>query len=205
MLDNPHIPTIQGFPRKTLLSLKDDNQQTCLMIDESDLAFVDLDSSNSLVPTIRPNLIVLRTVTESHGWLGLGPNYFAAGNLDLHRFLAQRFLSTLVPGWTQQTSLRLVHQEPTSQREELANFRHEILSQLQCHFHLKIIPGNAPCNLLQVTSELFVTLRKQHSAIDLTMRWGERDSGLTNNHLHFALWHHEGLQQFLSVLKQLEY
>jgi len=205
MLDNPHIPTIQGFPRKTLLSLKDDNQQTCLMIDESDLAFVDLDSSNSLVPTTRPNLIVLRTVTESHGWLGLGPNYFAAGNLDLHSFLARRFSPTLVPGWVQQTGLELVHQEPTVQREELADFRHEILPQLQCHSHLKIIPGNAPYDLLKATSDLFATLGKQHSAIDLTMRWGEHYSGLTYNHLHFALWHHEGLQQFLSVLKQLEY
>ena len=175
------------------------------MIDASDLAFVDLDLSNSLVPTIRPNLIVLRTATESHGWLGLGTNYFAAGNLDLHSFLARRFSPTLVPGWTQQTSWELVHQEPTFQREELANFRHEILSQLQCHSHLKIIPDNAPCNLLQVTSELFAILRKQHSAIDLTMRWGEHDFGLTNNHLHFAFWHHEGLQQFLSVPKQLEY
>ena len=50
MLDNPHIPTIRGFPRKTLLSLIDDNLQTCLMIDESDLAFVDLDSSNNCGP-----------------------------------------------------------------------------------------------------------------------------------------------------------
>ena len=62
-----------------------------------------------------------------------------------------------------------------------------------------------PYNLLQVTSELFATLKKQHSAIDLTMSWGEHYSGLTNNHLHIALWHHKGLQQFFSALKQLEY
>ena len=204
MLDNPHIPTIQGFPRKTLLSLKDDNQQTCLMIDESDLAFVDLDSSNSLVPTTRPNLIVLRTVTESHGWLGLGPNYFAAGNLDLHSFLARRFSPTLVPGWVQQTGLELVHQEPTVQREELADFRHEILPQLQCHSHLKIIPGNAPYNLLQISSEFLIPLGEKCSATNLTVRWGKHYSGLTDNHLRISLQHREGLQRFLSVLKQLE-
>ena len=205
MLDNPHIPTIQGFPRKTLLSLIDDNPQNCLMMDESYLAFVDLDSSNSLVPTIRPNLIALKTVTMSHGWLGLGPNYFAGSNLDRHSFLARRFSPTLVLGWAQQTGLELVHQEPIVQREEIADFRHEILPQLQCHSHLNIIPCNAPYNLLQVTSELFATLKKQHSAIDLTMSWGEHYSGLTDNHLNIALWHHEGLQRFLSVLKQLEY
>ena len=101
--------------------------------------------------------------------------------------------------------LKWVRRKPTVQREELSDLRQETLPQLQCHSHLKIIPGNAPYDLLKATSDLFATLGKQHSATDLTMRWGEHYSGLTYNHLHFALWHHEGLQQFLSVLKQLEY
>ena len=68
------------------------------MIDESDLALVDLDSSNSLVPTIRPNLIVLRTLAESHGWPGLGPSYLVTGNLDLLVFFRKIFLPQFLGG-----------------------------------------------------------------------------------------------------------
>jgi len=204
MLGNPHNPTGQCFSRKTLLSLIDDNPQTCFMIDESDLALLDLDSTNSLVPTIRPNLIVLRTLAESHGWLGLGPSYLVTSNLDLLAFLSKRFSATSISGWLKQIGLELVHQEPTVQREELANLRQEILPQLQCHSHIKIIPGNAPYNLFQITSELLALLREQCSAKNLTMRWGEHYSGLADNHLRISLQHREGLQRFLSVLKQLE-
>jgi len=204
MLGNPHNPTGQCFSRKTLLSLIDDNPQTCFMIDESDLALLDLDSTNSLVPTIRPNLIVLRTLAESHGWLGLGPSYLVTSNLDLLAFLSKRFSATSISGWLKQIGLELVHQEPTVQREELANLRQEILPQLQCHSHIKIIPGNAPYNLFQITSELLALLREQCSAKNLTMRWGEHYSGLAGNHLRISLQHREGLRRFLSVLKQLE-
>lgn len=204
MLCNPHNPTGQCFSRKTLLSLIDDNPQTCFVIDESDLALVDLDSSNSLVPTIRPNLIVFRTLVESHGWPGLDPSYLVTGNLDLLAFLSKRFSATSISGWLQQIGLELVHQEPTVQREELANLRQEILPQLQCHSHLKIIPGNAPYNLFQITKKLLASLREQCSAKNLTVRWGEHYAGLADNHLRIPLQHREGLQRFLSVLKQLE-
>ncbi len=204
MVGNPHNPTGQYFSRKNLLLLIDDNPQTCFMIDESDLALVDLDSSNSLVPTIRPNLIVLRTLAESHGWPMLGPSYLVTGNLDLLRVLAKRFSATSIPGWLQQIGLKLVHQEPKIQREKLDDLRKRILPQLQCHSRLKIIPGNAPYSLFEITSELFASLREQCSAKNLTMRWGEHYSGLTENHLRISLQHHEGLQRFLSVLKQLE-
>ena len=204
MVGNPHNPTGQYFPRKTLLSLIDDNPQTCFMIDESDLALVDLDSSNSLVPTIRPNLIVLRTLAESHGWLGLGPSYLVTGNLDLLAFLSKRFSATSISGWLQQIGLELGHQEPTVQREELADLRQEFLPQLQSNSHLKIVPGNAPYHLFQLSSELLAPLREQCSAKNLTLRWGEHYSGLADNHLRISLQHREGLQRFLSVLQQLE-
>lgn len=204
MVGNPHNPTGQYFSRKTLLSLIDDNPQTCFMIDESDLALVDLDSSNSLVPTIRPNLIVLRTLAESHGWLGLGPSYLVTGNLDLLAFLSKRFSATSISGWLQQIGLELGHQEPTVQREELADLRQEFLPQLQSNSHLKIVPGNAPYRLFRITSELLATLREQCSAKNLTMRWGAHYSGLSDNHLRISLQHRKGLQRFFSILKQLE-
>ena len=139
MVGNPHNPTGQYFTRKTLLSLIDDNPQTCFMIDESDLALVDLDSSNSLVPTIRPNLIVLRTLAESHGWLGLGPSYLVTGNLDLLAFLSKRFSATSISGWLQQIGLELGHQEPTVHREELA-----ILRQSSC-LNCNLTPTSRSC------------------------------------------------------------
>ena len=204
MVGNPHSPTDQYFSRKTLLSLIDDNPQTCLMINESDPALVDLDSSNSSIPTIRPDLIVLRTLAESYGWPELGPSYLVTGNLDLLAFLLKRFSATSISGWLQQIGLELVHQEPTVQREELVNLRQEFLPQLQYHSHLKSIPGNAPYNLFQITSELLAFLREQCYAKNLTLRWGEHYPGLADNHLRISLQHREGLQRFLSVLKQLE-
>ena len=42
------------------------------------------------------------------------------------------------------------------------------------------------------------------SAKNITLRWGEHYSGLADNHLRISLQHREGLQRFLSVLKQLE-
>jgi histidinol-phosphate/aromatic aminotransferase/cobyric acid decarboxylase-like protein len=100
--------------------------------------------------------------------------------------------------------LELVHQEPTVQREELADLRQEILPQLQSHSHLKIVPGNAPYNLLQITSELLAPLREQCSAKNLTVRWGDHYSSLADNHLRISLQHREGLKRFFSILKQLE-
>ena len=39
---------------------------------------------------------------------------------------------------------------------------------------------------------------------NLTLRWGEHYPGLADNHLRISLQHREGLQRFLSILKQLE-
>ena len=69
---------------------------------------------------------------------------------------------------------------------------------------LKIVPGNAPYNLFQITSELLASLREQCSAKNLTLRWGEHYPGLADNHLRMFFQQREGLQRFLSVLKQLE-
>ena len=101
-------------------------------------------------------------------------------------------------------SLKCVRRKTTVQREELSDFRQETLPQLQCHSYLKIIPGNAPYNLLQISSEFLVPLGEKCSATNLTVRWGKHYSGLTDNHLRISLQHREGLQRFLSVLKQLE-
>jgi histidinol-phosphate/aromatic aminotransferase/cobyric acid decarboxylase-like protein len=126
------------------------------------------------------------------------------GNLDLLAFLSKRFSATSISGWLQQIGLELSHQEPTVQREELAILRQEFLPQLQSNSHLKIVHGNAPYHLFQVTSELLASLKEQCSAKNLTLRWSEHYSGFADNHLRISLQHREGLRRFLSVLNQLE-
>lgn len=74
LLANPQNPTGLATPLETLLSLADCTPKT-ILVDE---AFIDYLPASSLVPHLRPNLVVFRSVTKFHAMPGMRVAYLAS-------------------------------------------------------------------------------------------------------------------------------
>ncbi len=90
-LCNPNNPTGQTLPPETILSWADTHPRTLFLVDEAYLSFVA--GQGSVVPTLLPNLLVLRSMTKDFALAGLRLGY-ALGDERLIQAL-----TTVRPAW----------------------------------------------------------------------------------------------------------
>lgn len=84
-LCNPNNPTGQILPPEAIGAWAHDHPRTLFILDEAYLAFVS--THPSMVPSLLPNVLVLRSMTKDYALAGLRLGY-ALGNEDLIQALA---------------------------------------------------------------------------------------------------------------------
>lgn len=187
LLTNPHNPTGQLLPRKSLTEWILDHPGFALVLDE---AFMDYHPDHSLLPRLldRPRTVVLRSLTKFYGVPGLRVGYAFADAATARR------MADLQEAWPvgqlELAAALAALGDEVYERESLRVFRGDAVrfrERLAALPDLAVVPGEAPFVLVRLRAHSGTRIAEMLGDQGMLVRTCARWPGLGDSYLRLAV------------------
>ena len=203
ILGNPNNPTGGLVPKSELLKVISKNRSTIFIIDE---AFIDFVPAESLLGSLKNNLLVLRSLTKFYGIPGLRIGFAAAKPTIIKK------MSAIKEPWTvncvaEHAALKICEGVVDERVEAVKadNSRARFYKELSSLTSLTVHPGSANFLLARILDKRFTARKLQTELVKkgFVIRDCANFEGLDKRYFRVAVKKDTDNRKFVNVLKEV--